>query len=171
MYFFPNCFISPKENIERQVPEWSKVKAQKDGQYWEAEAIAYRVEIGSSYKIGEIQANIFNEYGFLRENLSTGNIDPLIGKQKIPGSRTDTLYSRYITIMADGDVTEDQFIVLEDEDNFIDIQQLDMDKMEMSGIFQVTFVRDANDRITNPSLPDTIRFTEGEFHLKIVNRN
>ena len=159
-----------KDNVERQVPEWSKVNVQKNGQYWVTEAVAINRITGSDTNI-EIQANIANEYGFLREHLSLGNIDPLIGKQKIPGSRTDTLYSRYTTFMADGDVVEDRFVVLEDEDNFIDIQLLDMDKMEMTGIFQVTFARDPNDHITNPNLPDTFRFTEGEFHLKIIDWN
>ena len=39
---------------------------------------------------------------------------------------------------------------------------------EIKGIFQITFIRDPSDTVTNPSLPDTIRFTDGVFRLKIV---
>jgi hypothetical protein len=122
-----------------------------------------------------IQAYLQNTFGYWREGLYFANISRKVGRQellrRIPNSAIDTIFSTYTTFSDDGDVVEDRFAVLEDEDNFIDIQHLDMDKMEMTGIFQVTFVRDSNDYITNPGLPDTIRFTEGEFNLKIVDRN
>lgn len=163
-------FGCDKDIIEDKHPEWSKVTALKNGIAWESKAVAF-IEISETRTLLSIPANVHNEDGFWREGLSFGNIDLLVGKHIILGSITDTLYARYTTLMADGDVVEDRFIVCEDVENFIDIQNLDMDKMEMTGIFQVTFVRDINDPVTNPSLPDTIRFTEGKFYLKIINKD
>ena len=44
---------------------------------------------------------------------------------------------------------------------------IDLHNMEMNGVFEMTFARDPNDYIDNQSLPDTIRFTNGSFRIKI----
>ncbi|MCP4551977.1 MAG: hypothetical protein GY834_08075 [Bacteroidetes bacterium] len=168
--FFLIQFSCDKDIIEDKHPEWSKVTALKNKIAWESEAVAF-IEISETKTLLSIPANVHNEDGFWREGLSFGNIDLLIGKHIILGSLTDTLYARYTTLMADGDVVEDRFIVCEDVENFIDIQTLDTIEMKLSGNFKVTFIRDINDPITNPSLPDTIRFTEGSFSLKMISSN
>ncbi len=79
----------------------------------------------------------------LRENLSLGNINPLIGKQNIPGSRTDTLYARYTTLISMMAMwLKTGLLYLKMKIILLIFNMLDIDKMEMTGIFQVTFVRD-----------------------------
>lgn len=163
-----------KENEESQIPVWSKVTALKNLQNWETQTIALKDSIGKDSRVS-ILATLENEFGYLREVLGFTIINIKLGRHELfpytHPTANDSISTNYTTISDDGDVVEDRFVVLENEDNFIDIQHLDMDKMEMTGTFQVTFVRDINDPITNPSLPDTIRFTKGEFNLKIVKKN
>ncbi len=161
-----------KEDVESQIPVWSKVTALKNLQNWETQTVALKDSIRTNSRIS-ILANIHNEYGYLRESLGFEIINIKLGRQELfpfaYNTINDSIYSNYTTFSDDGDVVEDRFVILEDEDNFIDIQHLDMDKMEMDGIFQVTFIRDINDPIDNTSLPDTIRFTNGGFCLKMVD--
>lgn len=163
-------FGCDKDISEDKHTEWSKVTALKNEEAWESKAVAF-IQKGEKGTLFSIPANVHNEDGFWREGLSLGNIDLLIGKHIITSSLTDTLYARYTTLMADGDVVEDRFVVCKAVENFIDIQILDTVKMKLMGIFNITFIRDINDPITNPNLPDTIRFTEGNFSLRMISSN
>lgn len=166
-------FGCEKDDIEKTVGEWSKVTAQLNKQKWETQAIAYYAPPENLSQI-DIKANIFDKYGQWRETLSFRNVDLQVGRQtllkRIYNSEIDTINSAYTTIMADGDVIEDRFAVFEDAENYIEIETIDTLNKKITGTFQVTFVRDINDSVTNPNLPDTMRFTEGEFCLQIDDR-
>ena len=162
-----------KDKTESRYPEWSEVRTLKNGQIWKSNAFA-QIDKKRSGVIS-IPANISNNFGELREVLMLGDIPFELGKytllKKILNSDILEIYASYTTLTADGDVVEDRYDVLEEENNFIEIDTIDLTNMKMSGNFQVTFVRDPNDHVSNPSLPDTIRFNEGVFILKIIGIN
>lgn len=159
-----------KDEIGAKHPDWSKVTASKNGLIWESRAVAF-LDKNKEERFLSIPAHVNNEYGFLREALFFGGVNCLTGKQIVFNSKAESLYASYTTLMADGDVVEDRFVICEDRNNFIDIQTLDIVNMKLVGNFRLTFVRDVNDPITNPNLPDTIRFDDGEFCLKIIDSN
>ncbi len=170
-----NCLIisCKKDKTESRYPEWSEVKALKNGQMWKSKASA-DIDKKKSGLIS-IPVSILNNVGDKREFLILQYIPIETGKytllKKIPNSEILRISASYTTLADDGDVVEDRFVVLEEENNFIEIDAIDLDDMKMSGTFQVTFVRDPNDHVDNLNLPDTIRFNEGEFILKIIEIN
>lgn len=155
---------------EEQLPNWSKIISKKNGQVWETQAVAFITKMERAPKVS-IPATVTNETGYRREVLQFGYIPLELGYhqllRRVPNSMIDTIYSSYTTLSNDGDVVEDRFVVYDGEENFIDITTIDTVGLKLCGNFQVTFIRDINDPIDNTSLPDTIRFTEGEFYLKI----
>ncbi len=163
-----------KDDIKKPVAEWSKVTAQLNKKHWETQAVANYEQPENLSQI-DIHANIADEYDQWREALTFRNVNLQVGRQtllqRISNSEIDTINSTYTTIMADGDVVEDRFAVFEDAENYIEIESIDTVNKKITGIFKVTFVRDINDSVTNPNLPDTMRFTEGEFCLEIDDRN
>jgi hypothetical protein len=72
---------------------------------------------------------------------------------------------RHLYILQDGDVARDLFTILESEENYIEVLSLEGD--EITAEFQVTFVRDNLEAISNPEVPDTIRFTNGYLHTRL----
>lgn len=119
-----------------------------------------------------IFGDVANQQGFNREALTFLPYPRAIGMYSI--SKMDFINSsreewdmvgRYVTFSDDGDVIEDRFEILEDADNFLEITSVN--GIEVKGNFKVTVVRDPNDDVTNPSLPDTIHFTEGQFTVYI----
>ena len=123
-----------------------------------------------------IKSDIYNGSAFLRESLSFEKVPFIIGKLKIvnfvDGVCNDkdlTCYGFFNTSSDDGDVGQDNYRVLETEDNYLFFDSIDPQSLEVTGRFQVTLViklRSVND----PSkLPDTLRFTNGVFHTKVLN--
>lgn len=152
--------------------DWSKITAQKNGELWTTQAAALIHNIENVQQLS-ISANVKNEYGELREELFIGNNPFELGKHKLSRrndlSKIDNSYSSYTTFSDDGDVVEDRFIVFDNEFNYINFTTIDTVNMKLSGSFKVTFIRDVNDPIDNASLPDTIRFIDGEFCIKIMD--
>ncbi len=163
-------FSCKKTNDVENFEDYS-FESQKNGVQWNALAIAILHHNRDNKEVLSIDANIFNKVGYLRESLHIGNLNVIEGKQKllnrIPNSPIDTIYASYTTFMADGDVIEDRFDLYELEQNYINVKSIDYVKMKMIGTYQLSFVRDPNDPVTNSDLPYTIRFTEGEFNIKI----
>lgn len=172
---FINCLTTgcKKDKAESKYPEWSEVKALKNGQIWKHKASAQIVKRKSGSIA--ITANVFNDHDELREVLIFDYVPFEPGKytllKRIKDSQNVDIYAGYTTFTADGDVVEDRYDVLEEENNFVEIETIDRANMKMSGTFRCTFVRDPNDHVSNPSLPDTIRFSEGDFTLKITEIN
>lgn len=170
-----NCLIisCKKDKTESKLPEWSEVKALKNGQIWKSNAFAH-IDKKKSGLIA-IPAEVFNNHSELREVLIFDYVPFETGKytllKRIKDSQNIDIYAGYTTFSSDGDVVEDRYDVLEEENNFIEIETIDRADMKMSGTFRCTFVRDPNDHVDNPSLPDTIRFDDGGFILKIIEIN
>jgi len=118
-----------------------------------------------------IQANVLNSSGYWRESLKLRNVpikEGLFAVYRRNYTDDKEISATYTTFSDDGDVVEDRFIVLESQNNFIEIENVDLSSMEMNGNLQITIVRDSLDPIDNPSLADTIFFADGVFRLKII---
>jgi len=74
--------------------------------------------------------------------------------------------SHYSSFVADGDAIDGDYFVLDPDSNYIEIIRLDLNTKDIVGRFNITFVKDTTFNV-NPNLPDTIRFTAGEFQTKI----
>lgn len=81
----------------------------------------------------------------------------------------EVVSARYTTFCCDGDVVEDRYIVLDNDTNYIELTTINSETGEIKGNFEVTLVRDPDDDVTNASLPDTINFTNGNFHTKVLD--
>ena len=167
-FSFINSSCEKDENNNPEVPEWSKVTAIKNGEIWQTSSVAI---IANNKDSAIIQANVLNSFGYWRESLLLSYVPVKEGLYTIyRRNHIDDIKisAAYTTFSDDGDVVEDRFVVLESQNNFIEIKNVDLTNMEMSGTLQITFIRDTLDTIDNPSLADTIFFTEGVFRLKIV---
>ncbi len=167
-FSFTNHGCEKEKNNNSKILEWSKITALKNGLKWEASAVAFKY--GQDTVI--IQIHVRNQAGYLRESLIIRNLPITVGNyviyKRISNSNQLNTNASFNTISDDGDVIEDMFDVLESQNNYIDIKKVDLTNMEMSGTLQITFIRNALDPIDNPSLGDTISFTDGVFRLKIV---
>jgi len=159
-------------NDNEKLPDLSKITSKKNGQLWETNAVAFITNRGSVSKVS-IPSTVRNEFGYEREYLHFGYIPLQLGSHNLvsflPNSMVDTIYSSYTTLSDDGDVVEDRFVVFSGELNYIYFTTIDTINMKLCGNFQVAFIRDINDPIDNPNLPDTICFTEGRFCLEMIS--
>lgn len=151
---------------------WGNSTALKNGANWNSEAIHTYYNVFHLNNI-DFFMEVYNSHGEMREDLYFFNIPISFDEKQIYNVKNNTdnqfIGAAYTTLSHDGDVVEDRFVVLEDENSFIQLESINSKTNEIKGKFQITLVRDTSDRITNPSLPDTVRFTNGNFHIKIVD--
>lgn len=173
MRFFKNIllilFILLNSCEEPELYEWSKLNALLNDKSWEASAIAVEQTIKRDSVF--IQATVFNTDGYLREIMTLSYLPIKIGRYPVFSrfnAVSSNLKAKYATISDDGDVVEDRFNVFEADNNFVEILSVNQQNKEIQGSFQLTFIRDQSDKIENPSLPDTIRFINGTFRIRIV---
>lgn len=149
---------------------WGEASAIKNGEPWNGLIYAQPDE---PYGYGfSISINAFNKQQILRENLHFYKIPYIVKKNKIDTIelRIDTVLTgaSYNTILDDGDVLGDIFDVYNGaSENYIRVTSYDENSGEVRGEFAVTFVFDETDNRSDPTAPDTIRFTNGQFHTKI----
>jgi len=168
-FAFTNNSCEKEENSNPEIPEWSKVTALKNGEIWQTSSVAI-VDNNRKDRV-IIQANVLNSSGYWRESLKLRNVpikEGLFAVYRRNYTDDKEISATYTTFSDDGDVVEDRFIVLESQNNFIEIENVDLSSMEMNGNLQITIVRDSLDPIDNPSLADTIFFADGVFRLKII---
>ncbi len=121
-----------------------------------------------------IKMHYLNEHGALRGDLTFDFVPLTTGKFTLnyvwptyEDIRYKIIYSKYIS---DGDVITGGYHVFEQNDeNYIEITGLNLEKGDISGSFQAVVVRDSF-WVPQGYLPDTIRITEGSFYGKIYPR-
>ena len=146
---------------------WGTVSALKNGEPWNGQIFAGLYEPYGFF----IHVDVFNDQGIHRE---------LFIISKIPAeeqrNRIDTIRERVDTVLtaasygtSDGDVQGDLFIVLEGEfENYVTVTSYSEITGEVRGEFAVSFIfGERGGHRSDPSAPDTIRFTKGEFHTLI----
>ncbi len=156
-----------KENAQNEV-YWGEVSATKNGLVsWKGQS---RCIIDKPYEQGiDIIIYVLNEKKFKRENLNFFKIENKVGVYPIIPTdiRTiDSLHgSSYGTLIDDG-VGGDSYDLIEGiiENRFtIDKKEGD----EIWGTFQVAFVKDKTYLPEDPTAPDTVVFTHGQFHTRL----
>jgi len=160
-------------------PHWGQMGAKLNGQRWKYSGWTNRISAvnaeSSQPPCPDLYVYIafFDKRGNMRQGMSFTNLPRQ--KQTLPvtsypeSCQTDSIGGFFNATIAD-DVLGDVYKVLKTENNYLGIESFDSDSKELKGWFQITFV--LADPIANRSsdLPDTLRFTEGRFHTKIVRR-
>ena len=151
---------------------WGEVTAIKNGEVWTGKIYAQSNEPFDGFTI---RVDVYDKWEFQREALFLAKIPykeqrNLIDTIKASVDTTLTGAS-YATLVDDGDVLGDIFKVYgEKTDNHVTITSYNERTKEVKGEFQVTLIFDKLDSRSDPSAPDTIRFTNGKFHTKIKDK-
>lgn len=151
--------------------DFGTITALKNGEQWSAEI--HGADSNGQFDYFSIGVNRYNQQGYRRENLSI----QFIPKEVIKGTLVENcgLNCNYLfetgfrTISDDGDVICDTYRIVEElaNENWIEITEFNSENKEFAGTFSATYAIDEQEKC-NPNAPDTIRFTNGEFHSKIT---
>ncbi|WP_031529478.1 hypothetical protein [Dyadobacter crusticola] len=164
------------------IPEnsWGYFSARVNGKRWEKTfENAFQAIRASEHDLDSsvckrliVYSLLFESDGNLQEELSFSNIPKKEGRYKVSRNRTysckdsTTVYSHLNTFI-DFDMFRDQYEVLDSEDNYLQIDTYQENgNREIKGRFNVTYVL-KTPRAFN-SYEDTLRFTNGKFHTKIL---
>jgi hypothetical protein len=161
---------------------WGYMKAKVNGRDWQKTySNAYQTVRGSTTKPDSSNCFIESIYvysmlqdseGVLQQILGFGKIPPKPGRYKvIPYKETtckDSLsVNASLETFIDEDIFRDRYDLLPLEENYLQLNEYQENgSMEVKGTFSVSFVLRSK-RYPN-SYEDTLRFTNGQFHTKIV---
>lgn len=146
-------------------PYWGDASALKNGVIWEPKVIALRDERDTL--IYGIALDLYNRSDFLRNSLMIWGLKKeekglfKISSDSIP----EIISTFYATSLEDGDVTGDIFKLDKTKDNTVEITEISGN--EIKGKFNVTLIRDTS-RPKYLESSDTLRFTDGTFHTRII---
>lgn len=153
--------------------DYGSITALKNGVEWEAQI--HGANNTRQPENFDILASKYNSQGYRRGHLSIQYIPRDITSGKLnQGSCGIDCFSpyqiSYRTVSDDGDVVCDSYRLLEDvqNENVLIISDFNSKTNEFRGSFTATFIIvDGTDKC-DPNAPDTIRFTNGQFHSKIT---
>lgn len=155
--------ISPLPQNHEYIGE---VTALKNNVTWNAKVRAIPNFSGS--KGFSLEFRRYNTNGDMLEGISTYNIQPIEGRQILyntkSANRSDSTGSDYYTLV-DGDVVEDSYILDENKESFILIQQYDSESNTIKGEFEIYTVIEIDGPVS-PGDPE-VRFTSGVFLTRI----
>ncbi len=150
------------------------VSCQKEGEGVAPSSYFCLQKNGKNWK-GEIWANVNQQknmdisimvydHNMLREVLTIGNIPIQKGLHTLKTAINSTSYT---TLQDDGDVVCDIYDlwVADSLNNYVEMADFDIGKKLFEGTFSGTYIR--NRAICDESKPDTLRFREGTFHIKL----
>lgn len=135
---------------------------------WEAKP---RCVVNKPYNQGvDIIMNVFNDKGFMREELFFYKIPNEVGAYEITKSSLHAVDSThgasYGTLIDDGTSGDSYYLIQGLIEN-----KFTIDKKvgsEIWGTFQVAFVKDKTSPPEDKTAPDTVIFTNGKFHAKLL---
>ncbi len=170
LFFMTSCKDDP---ISEPSLYSGEATALKNGEAWVGKTRSNQVFQEPEKLI--LLIRLYNESGFLREQLGVSGIKKTLSKQLISEiddvkieNDTSEISADYITIIDDGDVAGDDYgLDTLVTDNFIQITDVDTAAMEISGIFNVSFILERKGNGTPENPPLNIRFTEGQFTTKV----
>jgi hypothetical protein len=139
-----------KKEEESKIPKWSKITALKDGEQWEIKGYAYMDNDGNLGIVG-------SDWSTSGENMVINNIPPEIGNHaELIGWN---FYYGHSGIIA-------RYNPDKSADNVLEIKNIDLGNMEITGIFKLSFIRHIG---PEEIYPPAISFTNGNFKLKIMS--
>ena len=136
------------------------MKAKRAGFKWEASGFA-RASLVKANSI-VIEGYTYSELNEYRENVPFHPIPAKKGKYIIDEK---TIHSAYHRIGADGDVFVAFYDVDLEEDNYIEIEKIDLVNKTVEGNFCCHYKRIADDG--SADFPDKVTFSKGCFDIKI----
>lgn len=170
-------------------PYWGTAFASFNGEYWnDLRGWQMRVlaSTGANADLPPCQPGIVHVMmekstpeGYAREVLYINKIPPNIGTYPVHifkvCQENILVGANFHLLGADGDVLLDSYQVLETEDNWVNISSYNANTGEVRGTFQISFVHGSAEDVVKrekvvTDFPDTIRFTNGQFHTRIYNR-
>ncbi|MFQ5447275.1 MAG: hypothetical protein ACE5FF_10095 [Saprospiraceae bacterium] len=116
--------------------------------------------------------NRYNDNGLKRGEMSFKNVTLKTGTfypvqwVYVHGS-VDTIFScSFITLLGEGDPGGDQYVLLKDSAMVFTLDKIETNG-EIWGTFSGTLVKKIGEMEYDPASPDTLVFTEGEYHAKL----
>ncbi len=142
--------------------------AVKNGKNWDAGTAAY--DYRSSKNTVTVALSVHDKDGIIREALRFNNIKLFEGERPIEVMNDGLLFTNfgifYSTILADGDVTGDRYYSPPaNPSNTLTVESYDEDTGELHCRFNAFIVGKPSHDL---SLPDTLRFEEGWFRVKVI---
>jgi len=146
-------------------PYWGEATALKNGSVWTPKVIGLQIENDTSTY--SLQLDLYNSADIWRNALTIWGLKKNeLGSFKITSDSIPEIISCfYTTILEDGDVLGDVFKLDKSVENFIDVTEIN--GSEIKGKFNVTLIRDTS-RPNYLETSDTLRFTDGQFHTRII---
>uniref|UniRef100_UPI0032EB3397 hypothetical protein n=1 Tax=Ekhidna sp. TaxID=2608089 RepID=UPI0032EB3397 len=142
--------------------------AEKNGDSWSA---LCRTQLSVDSTRFSIVLDTYSEEGYWRESLGIGGILPIFEKQKFElfdGSNSSITSSSYGTLLDDGDVLGDYYILdTTSIFNFVRITDYSSQNTEIQGIFSVSLVLEREGNQTPGKAPEKLVFSEGTFTVKV----
>jgi hypothetical protein len=161
---------------------WGYMKAKVNGRDWQKTySNAYQTVRGSTTKPDSancfrksisVYSMLYDSEGVLQQLLSFGKIPVKPGRYHlVPINETfckDSLFVQAsLETLIHEDLFRDQYDLLPLEENYLQLNEYQENgNMEIKGTFSVSFV--LRSRRYSNSYEDTLRFTNGQFHTKIV---
>ena len=151
----------------KEHPNYSsgKATAEKNNQKWTGEARI--IEQSDDGETIFFEFNVYNKNDELRETLYFTYVPRKIGEHPLQNcgfNDCDSLTARYYILAADGDVLEDSYRQTSPSSRFAITNNSDK---SIQGTFDLTITMDDPSQKLNPNNPDTIRFQNGNFKIKL----
>ena len=156
-----------KEKIE--IDEyWGEAGAIKNGNNWTCLPHAGISNISDKLFIS---CNTYSKEGYHREQLLLFKIPLNKGEYNVERTglrdEDDKTGAKFFTSVDDGDVTGDIYYIAE-SDSLSIVSITKIEGKEIWGTFNLTLFRDTTRVTQHPDVSDTLIFTNGEFHTKIL---
>jgi len=163
--------FSDTNPIDPVETEWGEGKVFRNGKLWTFGCIASASPVYPGKF--SLVLNHRNENGYLRGQFHFRYFSKQIGtyfpKQYVYefDSASDSLFtSDFFTTLSDGDVLGDQYVLLKDSAMVFTLDTI-VSNGEIWGTFGGTLVKKIGEMEYDPASPDTLVFTEGEYHAKL----
>ena len=147
---------------------WGEAGAYKNGIEWTCLPLAGISNINDKLFIS---CNTYSDEGYHREELLLFKIPLNEGEYDVERTEErdedDKVGAKFFTSVDDGDVTGDIYYISE-SDSLSIIAITKIEGKEVWGTFNLILFRDTTRAIQYPDVPDTLIFTDGQFHTKIL---
>ncbi|MCF0049666.1 hypothetical protein LXM25_06355 [Dyadobacter sp. LJ53] len=117
-------------------------------------------------------SELYNENSYLRQSFLLYKFPLQKGRYKIlpyeynKCNEKEPVCANFYTWTSDGDVLGDNYKVLTNANNFLEIESYDSKTKELKASFEVTFVLESQG--SSHVLKDTLHFKNGKIHTKII---
>lgn len=113
---------------------------------------------------------VLDETKIFSESIVFSNIPFQTGRYVLTNKNSEVSKANSTFYTAIGfDVSNSSFHLDTASGNFIEVEIADSESNYIRGTFEAVYVRDSSDTIYDPYLPDTVRFTNGFFRVKITD--